>query len=151
MAVKPETQLITNIHKALETADENVFCEKTHNPFRGGIPDVYYDYPGYDLWIEYKWRERLPPALCLAGGNNPPTTQLQRRWIERAARNGRQVLVVMGIGKGRNQRYLVFRPFEAVWDYSVTREELQARLIDRDRLIEFYLTVLRHGGLAETY
>lgn len=151
MAVKPETQLIGNVHKALQAADGQVYCEKTHNMYRGGIPDVYYDYPGYDLWVEYKYLERLPPQLSLCGGNKPPVSQLQRRWIERAAHNGRQVLVVVGVGKGKAQRYLVIRPFEAIWDYASARNELESRLIDRGRLVELYLDILRNGWLADTY
>ncbi len=151
MAAKPETQATGNINKALVAADSEVYAEKTHNPYRGGIPDFYYDYPGHDLWVEYKFLERLPPQLCLRGGSKPPVSQLQERWINRGARNGRQVLVIVAIGKGKTQRYLVIRPFEPIWTHSIRREELEPRLIDRDRLIEFLLTVLRYGGLAQTY
>lgn len=151
MAVKPETQLIGNVHKGLDAADDYIYYEKTHNPYRSGIPDVYYDYPGYDLWVEYKFMDKVPKQLCLRSESKPPVSRLQRHWIERAARNGRQVLVVIGFGKGSAQRYLVIRPYELIWDHSVPREKIEPRLIDRNRLVELYLDILRNGWLAQTY
>lgn len=96
MARKPESTFIKNVHDKLQAAYPEVYPEKTHNPFRGGIPDVWYDSPAGDMWVEYKWLPKVPSSIDLTGGDRPWLSPLQARWLDRAACNGRTVAVVVG-------------------------------------------------------
>ena len=88
---KPETRFISRVHRGL---DRRVYREKTANPFRRGMPDVYYEGDAGILWAEYKWlptvRNRFTPGL----------SELQRQWLIRAHRNGHTVAVIVGCPEG---------------------------------------------------
>lgn len=149
MAVKPETQLIKFVHDHLLAVDDAVYPEKTHNPYRAGIPDVYYDYPGHDMWIEYKHLDKIPPQIAVAldptDTVKPLMTTLQRKWGERAYANGRIFHTVVGFGKGRARRFLMVEPYTMAWNQYVTRDLVEPRLLIIDELINKYLELLNHG------
>ena len=89
MSVKPENAYIKRVHDRLDAA---VHREKTHNRFRRGMPDVYYEGTQACLWVEYKWHPTRPHTLNVAKMCSP----LQQRWLRRAANNGRPVAVILG-------------------------------------------------------
>ena len=90
---KPETVLISNIHKHLDT---RIYREKTNNPYRRGMPDVYYETSGAVLWVEYKWLPRQTVrAIDIARLLSPN----QQQWLLRAHANQVSVCVVLGCPK----------------------------------------------------
>jgi hypothetical protein len=90
---KPETRFIARVHKGLG----DVYFEKTNNPYRRGMPDVYYEGPsGAILWVEYKWYNKLPALLDLQRVLSP----LQQHWLRRAHNNQVNVAVVVGSPDG---------------------------------------------------
>lgn len=149
MPVKPETQLIKHVHDRLLAMDDAVYPEKTHNPYRAGIPDVYYDYPGHDMWVEYKYLDKLPPKIAVAHDPTntvkPLMTALQCRWGERAHHNGRIFRTVVGIGGGKNRLFFVVQPYSLAWMYCVDRERIEQELLTIDELVIDYLELLSHG------
>lgn len=96
MARKPENVFIAAIHRRLKEMHPQVYAEKTHNPFRGGVPDVYYEGPRGSAWVEYKWFDRVPRTVDLCGGKNPLLTALQQQWLDRSRGNGQNALVIIG-------------------------------------------------------
>ena len=90
--MKPENNFINGVHKYI---DKNiVYYEKMCNPYNSGTPDVYYDGPGGDIWIEYKFKQKIPKHYT------PAVTELQRQWLLRADNNGRTVYVITGTPQG---------------------------------------------------
>ena len=88
--MKPENQFISNLHKHL---DVRIHREKTANPYRRGMPDVYYEAPGKILWAEYKWfeKETVRPVDL-----TKHLTSKQQEWLTRAHDNGLATAVVLG-------------------------------------------------------
>ena len=100
MSRKPETGLIGRVHKMLP---RHIDAEKTHNPFRGGIWDVYYESPNGLLWVEYKWAERLPKVIDLGDPRKKPSlSKLQQTWGEQRVANDIPCAVCAGFGRGRD-------------------------------------------------
>ena len=104
--MKPENAFIQKVNKHLP---RTVFAEKTNNPFRGGIPDVYYEsWQGF-LWVEYKFVEKLPKEYV------PNLSALQLQWLRRAVSNNIPCCVITGIGKGRGAKGII-QPNEDRWE-----------------------------------
>lgn len=91
--MKPENRYIAAVHKQLP---EGVYAEKMHNPYRGGTFDVWYSARPRDMWVEYKWVERLPVRVALV----PDLSALQRDWGLGRFNEGRNVKVVVGSPTG---------------------------------------------------
>lgn len=87
---KPETSLIANIHKHL---DARIYREKTNNPYRRGMPDVYYEASGTVLWVEYKW---LPKQTVRAVNIERLLSPNQYEWLLRAESNCIATAVLVG-------------------------------------------------------
>ena len=87
--MKPESRFIARLHKRLPS---EVYAEHTHNPYRRGIPDVYYEAVGGCLWAEYKYLPRaskvIHPLKLLSAH--------QQQWLLRAIRNNRRCAVIIG-------------------------------------------------------
>ena len=75
MAIKPENQFISGVHKHLPL---DVYHMKTNNPYIAGIPDCYYSGPGGDLWIEYKFIPKLPTRVPIVVN----LSALQLHWLD---------------------------------------------------------------------
>ena len=95
---KPENGYISSVNRALTTA---VYREKTSNPFRKGMPDMYYEGDKGSLWIEFKWRYKIIGELCLTdrmkGGF---LSHFQSEWLKRAHACGQRVGVIVGSPDG---------------------------------------------------
>lgn len=91
MSEKPETRFIARLKKRLPP---EIFVEKTHNPYRRGIPDLYIEGSKDCLWVECKYlpkaQQKFTPAL----------TPLQINWLKRAHENNRRVAVLVGSPAG---------------------------------------------------
>ena len=93
MTQKKENVRRNAVHKFLP---KNVYHVKMSNPWVGGIPDDYYSGPGGDMWVEWKWVEKLPKRTKL----KPKLTPLQRAWLDDRADEGRHTRVIVGYPKG---------------------------------------------------
>lgn len=94
MAAKPETQFIKSIHDKLKP--RRVYHEKTNNPFRSGIADVWYSGRLGDLWVEYKYIEKLPRSDEI----KPDLSARQVKWLGDRYEEGRNVAVILGTRAG---------------------------------------------------
>lgn len=107
-STKPENRFISSVHRHLH----GTYIEKMNNPWRAGTADVWYSGGIGDLWVEYKFIERIPKSAEIA----PDLTPRQKRWINDRHDEGRNVAVVLGTPTGgviyRNQEWM--RPLDHV-------------------------------------
>ena len=94
MAVKPENQFISGVHKYL--TPHKPHREKMNNPYSSGTADVWYSGTKADLWIEYKFLPRTPQR----GVVTPALSELQKKWLRERHAEGRNVKVVVGCPSG---------------------------------------------------
>lgn len=105
---KPENRFIGSVHRRLP----RTYAEKMNNPWRAGTADVWYSGDRGDLWIEYKFIERIPRSAEIL----PDLTPRQKRWLNNRFDEGRNVAVVLGTPTGgviyRNKEWM--RPLDHV-------------------------------------
>ena len=105
---KPENRFIGGVHRHLP----RTYAEKMNNPWRAGTADVWYSGDRGDLWIEYKFIERIPRSAEIL----PDLTPRQKRWLNNRFDEGRNVAVVLGTPTGgviyRNKEWM--RPLDHV-------------------------------------
>jgi hypothetical protein len=125
MSRKPETTFIASIHKKLP--EPAPYHEKQNNPFSSGTPDVYYSGTLGDLWVEYKFIERLPsrPTTLVV----PDLSAGQKRWLGNRLDEGRNVAVILGVGPKdgilyQNREWLVPLPAELLRAKLILRQDL---------------------------
>ena len=93
MAKKPETTFSKGVNRHLPG---EVYAEKTNNPFRGGIPDYYYEGNCGILWAEYKYWTTVPALIVV----EKIVTPRQWVWLERSYKNGINVCIIVGYKQG---------------------------------------------------
>ncbi len=91
MSTKPENTFIKGVHKYLA----DTYAEKMCNPYRAGIPDVWYSGFKKDLWVEYKYVPKPPSTLLVLD-----LSKQQIRWIKLRKEEGRDVWVIIGMPNG---------------------------------------------------
>ena len=105
---KPENRFIESVHRHLP----RTYAEKMNNPWRAGTADVWYSGDRGDLWVEYKFIERIPRSAEIL----PDLTPRQKRWLNNRYDEGRNVAVVLGTPTGgviyRNKEWM--RPLDHV-------------------------------------
>lgn len=105
---KPENRFIASVHRHLP----RTYAEKMNNPWRAGTADVWYSGDRGDLWVEYKFIERIPRSAEIL----PDLTPRQKRWLNNRFDEGRNVAVVLGTPTGgviyRNKEWM--RPLDHV-------------------------------------
>jgi hypothetical protein len=113
---KQESKLIEKIIKILP---EGIYVEKTFNPLRRGTPDLYIEAPHGIMWVECKWIPKpwTEPVTEICDSASWP---LQKRWLQRAKRNGVAVGVLVGVGN--NDHYYWFDSDD--FDYDPARDVL---------------------------
>lgn len=81
MSRKPETIFKGAVNKLLR----DVFKQSNVGSMMAlsGVPDMYYDGPNDDLWVEYKYNPTLPRDGIVVGAYTP----LQLHWMERRYNN----------------------------------------------------------------
>jgi hypothetical protein len=120
---KPENTFISGVHKYLP--NDVPYHEKMANPYRGGTPDVYYSGSKKDLWIEYKYIEKLPVKVPI----KVDLSALQVIWLSGRHAEGRNVAVVVGSKDG----CLLLRYPE--WERTdITSAEFKERCMTRKEL-----------------
>lgn len=117
---KPENRFIAGVHKHLP----RTYAEKMNNPWRAGTPDVWYSGDRGDLWIEYKFIERIPRSKDIL----PDLTPRQKRWLNNRFDEGRNVAVVLGTPTGgviyRDKEWLIPRDQQALTELLVPKDEI---------------------------
>lgn len=93
MSVKPENTFIQSIHKHLPLG---VYRMKNNNPYIGGIPDCWYSGKARDLWVEYKFLQRVPVRAAVMAD----LSALQIQWLNNRYAEGRRVAVIIGCKEG---------------------------------------------------
>ena len=132
MASKPETTFTQSIHRHLP---KNFYHVKTHNPYVGGIPDVWYSGVDADLWVEYKF-EVLPAR----DDTVVPITlgALQIDWMQHRYLEGRHVAVIVGCKEGG----VIFTDLK--WNFPLTKKHFMEKLMNRQQLAAWVME--RTGG-----
>lgn len=114
---KPETTFIRSINRRIP----EVHAEKTNNPFRSGMADVWYSGNKGDLWVEYKFIPHVPKSASI----KPNLSARQSRWLNNRYDEGRNIAVIVGTPDG-GVIYL-----DKDWQQSINHDEFKARMIDR--------------------
>src|SRR5574343_966426 len=110
MTQKTETTFSNLLHSKLSP---EIYYEKTNNPYRRGMPDFYYESKGPILWAEHKYilkpwnKDRIASDICPSS-----SWSTQRRWLVRAHQNGKQAIVIIGVGSGKQTKgYILTFPY----------------------------------------
>lgn len=87
----PENNFIARVNKHVVS-----YAEKTNNPYRGGMPDVYYEGERH-LWVEYKFIvvPKRDTTLII-----PDLSELQKLWLRRCHTNTKRARVIVGCKEG---------------------------------------------------
>lgn len=127
MARKPETTYISALHKRLPI---ELHYEKTNNPYRGGMADCWYSGSHGDLWIEYKYIQKLPVRVPV----EPDVSALQADWLLNRAAEGRNVAVIVGCKEGG---VIIRAP---AFRDSIPIEEFKQRILSRDEIAAWIIS-----------
>lgn len=119
-SAKPENRFIQGINRHLS----RTYIEKMNNPYRSGTADVWYSGNRGDLWVEYKYIERIPRSAEIL----PDLTPRQRRWLNARSDEGRNVAVILGTPTGG----VIYRNKD--WSAPLSTEQLIERVQAKDEL-----------------
>ena len=67
-----------------------------NTPYTGGTPDMYYSGRSGDLWVEFKFIERIPKTVNV----EPNVSGLQFDWLMGRHGEGRNVALIVGCKTG---------------------------------------------------
>lgn len=106
---KPETRFIQRINRLLPLLRGNnsgagmIHYEKMNNPYRSGTADSWYSGEGGDLWVEWKFVDKIPRSadgttLCINAQRL--LRPMQTVWLNGRLAEGRKVVVIIGCEKG---------------------------------------------------
>ena len=123
MSTKPETRFIGGVHKHLPST----YTEKMSNPWRSGTADVWYSGNKGDLWVEYKFIEKLPRNAEIL----PDLSPQQLRWLNNRFDEGRNVAVIVGTPTGG----VIYR--EKEWAQPLSRDVFEKRILSRTELAQW--------------
>lgn len=130
MSVGPENTFIGSVHRHLPVG---LYHMKNHNPYNGGIADVWYSGNSADLWVEYKFIQvpaRDGTLVDLVGGKRPELSHLQQDWIKSRTAEGRKVWVVVGSKSGG----VVFQDLS--WVQPMTAKKFRESILARTAIAE---------------
>lgn len=131
MAQKPETRFSKTLH---DLFPETTYVEKTNNPFRGGVPDFYYEFgAGQIMWCEHKFYTRLPPVMNLV--ESEKLTSLQNRWLKRSFYNGNSTCVLVGF-KVANRYKAIALHAPGEWSTDIRRESVLDLALDLTDMVQ---------------
>lgn len=117
---KPENRFIGSVHRYLP----RTYAEKMNNPWRAGTADVWYSGERGDLWVEYKYIERIPRSAEIL----PDLTPRQKRWLNNRFDEGRNVAVVLGTPTGG----VIYR--NKAWMHPLDHVTLAGLIVPRDEI-----------------
>lgn len=119
MSRGPETRFIASVHRLLPT---DLYHMKNHNTYVGGPADVWYSGKRIDIWAEYKFNRYAPAIINLMDPKKPyGLSMLQQEWLRDRYLEGRNVVVILGIGHVKDRKDgggIVFhaREWERAWN-----------------------------------
>jgi len=129
MAIKPENQFRTSVHKHLPV---ELHHEKMNNPYGSGTADDWYSGNKADIWIEYKFLPRIPQRgdiwLCNPNVKQSMLSRLQQKWLHDRHVEGRNVYVLVGCSSGG----VIMRSLE--WEQPIAGHEFVERIASRKEL-----------------
>lgn len=123
-----ESQYIDKIRRTLPAM---VYALKLNLPYSSGIADCWYSGTQSDLWVEYKYYDRLPKSINLNSGKKPKLSRLQKEWLRARYEEGRNVVVIVGSPLGG----VVLLDLE--WEQPIARDEYYKRVMSTEQLAEF--------------
>jgi hypothetical protein len=129
---KQENYFIKCVHDKLRAY--KVYWEKTHNPYRAGLPDVWYSGPRGDLWVEYKYMTTFPSKFRVG------LTALQHKWLEERYKEGRNVAVIVGVP----QRQGVILT-ELQWKEMYTKPDFLSKAQDLEEIVKWIASQISDG------
>lgn len=116
MSSKPETKFYGRVNKHVPP---HIYRLKNNNPYAGGVFDFYYSCRGgSDMWVEYKFIDRMPVKIDV----DPGVTTLQADWGRERHADGRNVAIIVGASGGG----VIFRMTEP---WIISPSEFKARMI----------------------
>lgn len=124
MASKPETNFVTGVHKHLPPGRRDPYWMKNNNIYTSGIWDCWYSGDAGDLWVEYKFLERVPVRAPFA----PALSELQLDWGRQRYHEGRTMAVIVGCKAGG----VIFENLD--WEQDITKADFERRLMTRAEL-----------------
>lgn len=129
MATGPETRFYTSIHRLLKKSG-GVYMEKMHNPFSSGTPDVWYSGNADDLWVEYKWLNKVPARTPIRVYKSLSERQLL--WLRERRKEGRNVAVALGTPEGawlfEHGSWLDSLPQQEFRQHALTKKQLASEI-----------------------
>lgn len=136
---KPENSFIAGVHKHFPPGREDPYWMKNNNMYTSGIWDVWYSGPAADLWIEYKFLERVPVTKPFT----PALSELQLDWGRKRLAEGRNMAVIVGCKAGG----VLF--LNQDWEREITKAEFEAHIMTRAELAAWIMqqTMVRQRRL----
>lgn len=86
-----ESEYTRAVNKGLP---KEVYTWKVSDRFTAGVPDSWYSGDKGDLWIEYKFAQKIPKKV------KPKLSALQAKWLNGRSAQGRSVAVIVGSPAG---------------------------------------------------
>lgn len=130
MSRKPENTFISAVHKYLPPGRKNPYWVKNNNEYTGGIADCWYSGLAGDMWIEYKFLDRIPVKEAFL----PALSALQLEWCRDRYNEGRRVAVIVGCKEGG----VVFEDLE--WETPITNAAFKVRMQSRAELAAWIMS-----------
>jgi len=90
-----EHSFIRSIHSKISS---EVFVWKIADKYQGGVPDTYYSGPSGYMFVEYKYRSKLPSKYKTK--IKIELTELQRIWLTRAQSHKHLAYIALGTPAG---------------------------------------------------
>jgi len=129
----PERRFINNVHNHIDP-EWRLWKECMTGKLGGsGTPDYYYEAINTVTWIEYKAvPKKFPKIIRLFDSKKQyGLSPHQRRWVNRAHRNGVHVAVVLASEEGA----LIF--FEGAWEKEMNVEDIRGRITNASGVAHF--------------
>lgn len=131
MPRKPESNFIASINRKLPP---QIRAQAMGSGFSNGTPDRWYSGKRSDLWVEYKFFQRLPAIISLIDPRaSVKLSPLQQKWLNDEYDKGRNVCVIAGytdMGVILTDRQ---------WNANITKETFCQLLLPRREIVEWLI------------
>lgn len=129
MSAKPETTFINAVHAHLPPGRKTPYWMKNNNTYTAGIWDCWYSGANGDMWIEYKFLDRIPVQKPFV----PGLSELQLDWGRQRHAEGRCMAVIVGCKEGG----VIFEDLE--WESEITNAAFKVRIQSRKEIADWIL------------
>ena len=131
-----EHSFIKSIHSKITS---EVFVWKIADKYQGGVPDTYYSGPSGYMFVEYKYKPKLPSKYKTKV--KIELTKLQRIWLTRAQSHNHLAYIVLGTPAGV---YVT----DDITEKDITHERLLEEVVPKQDFITRIENVcLRHSTI----